>query len=562
MAGVSVAYFYIKENEQQLRDPNAILKTLAWQIAANDPVFKKHAAEICSTKKNIISAEQTWLSMFVAFYQSKANADKSAMLVVDGLDEAPRAARSTLLGLFKGLLSENADGTRPHIQVAVIGRVTLKSDMDFEREETFIQVSRGKNQDDLDRYIVDRLSTLDIIKKLGELDKQEAKKPPGKQNKPQAPAAKRKLKDRISSYAEGVFLWAKLLLDQIHDKDIREIEKILSRPPSSLESMVKHVYERLSAEEDDLEPIKRLLMWTAYAQRPLLFGEIELILSLPSRAPNLLLWDKFQGKLASIYELSIPEHSADDHSEGPEEAGNATEDLPDDECEREVQQEEKGERNEVDVYEKDNEDVNSEQEAHYLSADEGSDENDHRSDTSGFNLLDEEPGRGLDALAMGELPDVAGEHLHAYADWQSKTRITFSHLQFREFLVPKGKKNRRPIDLDIDTERSQLEITITCLELLEYGFDVQMNSKYLIDYPCRFFVQHLEFVDPASIDEEDCYKIVRGIYWLFHEDRGAKSLFNAPFDSDSDMWDDYWTTWLATNTHTNSIRTWLSHAEI
>ena len=557
---MSVGYFYIKENEQQLRDLNAILKTLAWQIAENDPVFKKHAAEICSTKKNIVSAEQTWLNLFVAFYQSKANADKSAMLVVDGLDEAPRAARSTLLGLFKGLLSENADGARPHIQVAVIGRITLKGDMDFEREEKFIQVSREKNQEDLDRYIVDRLSTLDIIKRLGELDKQEAKKPSKKQNKPQAPVAKRKLKDKISSYADGVFLWAKLLLDQIHDKDYREIEKILSRPPSSLESMVKHVYQRLSAEEDDLEPIKRLLTWTAYAQRPLLFGEIELILSLPSRAPNLLLWDKFQGKLASIYELSIPEHSADDDGEGPEEAGNATEDPPNDECERKVQQEEKGGRNEVDVNEKDNEDLSSEQEAHDLWADEGSDEDDHGSDTSDFKLLDDlETDRGLDALAMGELSDVAGEHLHAYADWQSKTRITFSHLQFREFLVL--KKNREPIDLDIDTERSQLEITITCLELLEFGFDVQMNSKYLIDYPCRFFVQHLELVDPASINNEDRYKIVRGIYWLFHEDRGVKSFFNAPVDSDSDMWDDYWTTWLATNTHTNSIRTWLSYAE-
>lgn len=143
--GVSIAYFYIKENEQQLRDPNTILKILAWQIAERDAAFKRHAVDVCSSKKKIVSAEQTWLNLFVAFYESVANVDRSTMLVIDGLDEASRAARSTLLGFFKGLLSESADGTRPRIQVAVIGRITLKGDMDFEREEKFIEVSREKN---------------------------------------------------------------------------------------------------------------------------------------------------------------------------------------------------------------------------------------------------------------------------------------------------------------------------------------------------------------------------------------------------------------------------------
>lgn len=552
---MSIAYFYIRENEQQLREPNAVLKTLAWQIAERDPIFKKHAANVCSSKRNIINVEQTWINLFVAFYQSIANADRSAILVVDGLDEAPRAVRCTLLGLFKGLLSDSAGGSRAHIQVAVIGRITLKGDMDFEREEKFIEVSREKNHEDLDRYIEDRLSTLNIIKRLGELDKLEARKPLQKQAKPQAPVARRKLKDKISSYADGVFLWAKLLLDQIHEKDYREIEKILSRPPSSLESMVKHVYQRLSAEEDDMEPIKCLLTWTAYAQRPLLFGEIELILSLPSRAPNLLLWDKFQGKLASIFELTIPEHDTDD---GSNQDVDLSENSVRDGNESETTDEGNDKLSETMTADDDGY-VNSDENEHEYASENGSD-GDDQSDTSDFKLLDDlEMDRGLDALAAGEISGVAGEHLHAYADWQSKTRVTYSHLQFREFLM--NRKHRDPIDLDIDTERSQLEIALTCFELLQFGFDAQQNSKYLIDYPCRYFVRHLEQIDPEGIDEEDRYRIVRGIYWLFHEDRGVRTYFNAPLDSESDMWDEYWTTWLASSTHTKNIRTWLASAD-
>ncbi|KAL8647887.1 MAG: hypothetical protein Q9226_006245, partial [Calogaya cf. arnoldii] len=540
-SGVSIAFFYIRENEQQLREPNTILKTLAWQIAENDPIFKKHAAEVCSSKRNIISVGQTWANLFVAFYQSIANADRSAILVVDGLDEAPRAVRSTLLGLFKGLLSVNA------------GRITLKGDMDFEREEKFIEVSRDKNQEDLDRYIEDRLSTLSIIKRLGELDKLEARKLMKKQSKPQAPVARRKLKDKILSYADGVFLWAKLLLDQIHEKDYREIEKILSRPPSSLESMVKHVCQHLSAEEEDLELIKCLLTWTAYAQRPLLFGEIELILSSPSRAPNLLLWDKFQGKLASIFELTISEHDSDDNGDdGLIEHGISERN------ESETMHDEDDELSKTETEDDHNKFVNANQNQGDRFSEDESDEADRQSDTGDFKLLDDlEMDRGLDVLAAGEISSVAGEHLHAYADWQSKTRITYSHLQFREFLV--NRKHRDPIDLDIDTERSHLGIALTCFELLQFGFDAHDNSKYLIDYPCRYFVRHLERIDPERLDEEDQYKVIRGICWLFREDRGLRTYSNAPYDSESDMWVDYWTTWLATSTHTRCIRTWLAY---
>ncbi|KAL8951463.1 MAG: hypothetical protein Q9222_002564 [Ikaeria aurantiellina] len=426
VARVSIAYFYIKENEQQLRDPNTILKTLAWQIAEQASAFKRHAAEVCSSKKKIISAEQTWLNLFLAFYASMANIDRSTMLVIDGLDEAPRAARSALLGFFKGLLSE------------------IAGDMDFEREEKFIEVSRAKNQQDLNRYIEDRLSGLSIIKRLVELDRLEAKKASKKPGKPQAPIGRKKLKDKISSNADGVFLWAKLLLDQIHDKDYREIEKILSRPPSSLENMVKHVYQRLSAEEDVIESIKKLLTWTAYAQRPLLFGEIELILSLPSRAPNLLLWDKFEGSFASIYEMTIPEHKESDESEVQEDkvvTVNAEESVQ--------EAEDSGHDDSVAKESDDFSEFEGQDELDTLSAADSAD-NDGSSDTSDSKLLDDiEMDRGLEALAVGELSTVAGEHLHAYTDWQSKTRITFSHLQFREFLVL--KKQREPIDLDIES---------------------------------------------------------------------------------------------------------------
>ncbi|KAL9034487.1 MAG: hypothetical protein Q9180_005380 [Flavoplaca navasiana] len=98
--------------------------------------------------------KQTWANLYAAFYSSLANADSSMLLVLDGLDEAPR-----------------------EVSRHVIGRITVKGYMEFEREDRFIVVPYEKDQEDLDRHVEVRSSTISIIKRRIELDKAEAKKP-------------------------------------------------------------------------------------------------------------------------------------------------------------------------------------------------------------------------------------------------------------------------------------------------------------------------------------------------------------------------------------------------
>jgi hypothetical protein len=56
----------------------------------------------------------------------------------------------------------------------------------------------------------------------------------------------------------------------------------------------------------DHDSVRKMLAWVAYARRPLLFGEINLILSLAARRPNLLLWASLRGRFASIVHLKFP----------------------------------------------------------------------------------------------------------------------------------------------------------------------------------------------------------------------------------------------------------------
>ena len=556
-SGVAVAFFYVKENEAQLRDANTILKTLAWQIAHVDPVFKKHAVEVCKFKKKIITPEETWSNLFLAFYKPIRTVDHSAILVIDGLDEASKFVRATILGLCKDLLVQDSSGVRLRVQVAIIGRITLKGDMEFEREEKFIEVSPEKNKDDIDKYIEKRLSELELLKKLEKLDKAQIRKPTKQQSKPIAPSVRRKLKDKILTSADGIFLWAQLLLDQIQKKEAHEIEKILNSPPQSLEDMVRHVFERLAAEEDDLNTIKQLLSWMAYARRPLCFGEIDLILSLPSGSPNLLLWDAFRGKFASIFHLVFPEGYIEDVNEiGPSpdasigESGRQADESSlvsgDNRSEGDQQSNEGEDREEIEGSDAD--------EGSYIDGNES--DTDEKDET--FKLFNVDADRGLEALASGVFNEELAT-IHAYSDFQLRTVIMFSHQQFRDFLVP--QQDRAPMALDIDNRRSQIEITITCLDILRLGHAERRESRYLADYPSRNFFHHLQSIDSAIIEAEDRRKILDGLYWFFHELAGTRALVFAPPDSDSPAWNEYWMTWVAADKYTKTVRGWFEQID-
>jgi hypothetical protein len=104
--------------------------------------------------------------------------------------------------------------------------------------------------------------------------------------------------------------------------------------------------------------------------------------------------------------------------------------------------------------------------------------------------------------------------------------------------------------------RVHIDITRTCLEILRLSLALQGDTRYLVDYPAKHFVWHLESIDMKSVEDEDKQEILSGLYWLFHEPAGVKSLILAAGDGEDDGYDLFWRTWLSSNTHTGAIRAW------
>ena len=533
--GVSVGYSYIKENKEILRDPNVILKTIAWQITLVDRMFRKHAASVCKSPRATVTAEDTWENLFLDFYQSDRARDRHAVIILDGLDEAPAAARMILLGLLRNVVAVRRGTTRPRIQFAVFGRATLRGDMHFRREEKYIEVSSIKNRNDIDSYIQKRLEEVEILKELRKV------KPNGPQ---QANKTGKRIKKKVLDGADGVFLWAKLLLDQITRKDLTQIEKILANPPPNLDEMIWSVFDRLSKDQDmDHESVRRMLAWVAYSRRPLLFGEIDLILSLPTRRPNLLLWTSLRGKFASIFHLNFPKGYDPEEEDEVEESPKQ---INPDDNEQSTQEEEDSPAFD------------------FTGDDDEDEEGDDATQSSGSTVLSAQADRGLESLAVATTSNDKDDSLHVFSDPQMKTVVTFSHQRIRDFIVREGSPNtRRKAAMDVypNVQRVQLDITLTCLDVLRLGLALQFDTRYLVDYPAKHFVWHLESIDIKSVEDEDKQQILSKLYWLFHDPAGVKSLLVAAGDGEDDGYDVFWRTWLGSNVHTQTVRAWFGESE-
>lgn len=198
--GTSIGYFFIKENVEDLRNPNNIFKTMAWQIQQTDAGFRNHSARCCEFDNKVVRAEDTWENLFLDYYQGPLSDGRQAILVVDGLDETTIDVQRRILRLIKGYVSRVRSGIPHRIQFAVFGRSTLRPELKrvkLDREEKIIEVSPSKNHQDMSNYITNRVKELDIVKAM-------RRKAPGGPEK--AKKFARGIRRKVLDGAGGVFL--------------------------------------------------------------------------------------------------------------------------------------------------------------------------------------------------------------------------------------------------------------------------------------------------------------------------------------------------------------------
>lgn len=533
---LTTAYFFIKENNEVLRNTNNILKSLAWQLTCQDSNFKLHVAEVSKQRARTITAEDTWENVFLDYYEC-IRPCRPATIVIDGLDEATSHTRKTLLTLLENSKFSLQSSNPPPIQFAIVGRTSLRHDLEFLRHERtyYIEISKHKNHDDINSYICKRLEEVEILR---ELRRRKAIK--------KANRIGIQLRNKILEGADGVFLWAKLLIDTIMHKDLVQIESILNDPPSSLDDMIWSVFDRLAKDEDlDGNLIRRIILLCSYARRPLRFGEIDLFLSLPSRKTHYLLWNHIRGKLSSVFDCKFP--PGYDPDEGR--YGN------NEQKETEMESSQAATPGSRESQESDDEEFDFSGD---VDDDEDDPDSDGDADTLGGTTLDSSSW-SLDSLSA----DSTNQHL---SKEQRQTEIAFSHIRFKDYVVREGRavtRKQTPCSLIPDAGSAQVNLLILSLdafrlELFPDQTPGVSDPHYLVEYPLRNFVSHMKETDRKHISDTEYCRVIEGLFWLFGTERGAECHIKANhfYDEWHSTYDEFWHTWVSARANLQLIQDW------
>ncbi|KAK8244134.1 hypothetical protein HDK90DRAFT_501620 [Phyllosticta capitalensis] len=249
-------YFFFRFNHQEKRSLSDLLRSLALQIARDVPNFKRTLVELSSEGFRLGKADASliWRKVFEERL-FRMDLDYPLYWVIDALDESdsPRA----LLDLLRSLSNIDSEMS---IRICIVSRKVEALTLAFDRLAKSVPLSRVEkagsdhNYDDI-RLLVDQ----ELSYMRGSSDLRE------------------KVKQKIMSRAEGNFLWARLVVEDIQRCHTEEaIHEALDEIPGEL----SRLYQRMEAtlldglRKSDRCLARALLQWTICSRRPLHLSEL------------------------------------------------------------------------------------------------------------------------------------------------------------------------------------------------------------------------------------------------------------------------------------------------
>jgi hypothetical protein len=281
---ISVAYFYVKDRDQDLQDLSTVLKSLSYQITLVDSVYRNYVFGVLSRPDAVATPRKLWENLFLNFFRSDRDLPNFAMIVLDGLDEAPRKTIKELFVLLQDLADPSEFGIR--LSWAFFSRPELAEFLEPKFSRVMAKVEVGnKNEGDIAQYIKVRIINVLVVKQSILL-----------KNKMIARKLARDIRDKIMTKADGMFFKVVLIMDQINDKERENsVFEAIEEAPPKLEEMIAHVFEKLMLNEDvDKSDLNELLLWVSFAKRELLVSELYAVLKVRTGQAYVFLQDRSQ----------------------------------------------------------------------------------------------------------------------------------------------------------------------------------------------------------------------------------------------------------------------------
>ena len=252
--GVACQYFFFKFNEPSKRSLSTFLRSIAYQIAREIPAFKRslieHATE--GLKLERANSGLIWKKLFESILFAM---DLSVPLywVVDALDESesPKA----LLELLRSVTSSQTS-----LRVLIFSRKTEPLSLAFGRLASSLPLERiEKDGSEFNSIDIHTLVESEIKHMRG------------------SDELRHRVAKIVESRAQGSFLWARLVLEDIVDCHSEEaIQEVLNDIPRDMNNLYRRMELTIlnNPRKSDTALAKTLLQWTICASRLLTLKEL------------------------------------------------------------------------------------------------------------------------------------------------------------------------------------------------------------------------------------------------------------------------------------------------
>ena len=259
----SVAYFYVKNDNKSTCSVNNLLKCIAFQLAHSNSEYGSFATIVCRDQRRVRIAEDTWKALFEDYF-SVNHFHGSARVIIDGIDEAPIKEQELLLKLMKRLRKKGYQNSCK-LQFLILGRLEIIRQWPG-NPPPYLEVSATKMSTDVVKYIKKNTKRVKLLRHKTKAERE---------------TLESRIVERLQEGAAGMFLWARLLLEEIIDQPRpSDIERLLASPPKVyqlLETIIERLVRDSKSSGNDL---KDMLIWSTFATRELYLGEMKLLLEL------------------------------------------------------------------------------------------------------------------------------------------------------------------------------------------------------------------------------------------------------------------------------------------
>ncbi len=478
---VCVAYFYVKEHDQALQDLENVLKSISYQISRADADFRTHLLGVLQEPEATATPRGIWANVLSGFF-SRPDLPNSAMIVLDGLDEAPRQMLKDLFSLLEA--SARTDSVR--ISLALFAWPEIAEHFQPRVAQDLSKINIGdKNKGDIAVYIKEHITEIMVVRLTME-----------QQSRKAAIKLARHIRYRIMAKVDGMFFKAVLIMNELYGKETASaVYASIEASPPKLDAMIAHAFERLLQNDDvDKEHLRELLVWVCAAKRPLTIAELYATLKKRTGKPYDAIEVRLRGKFASIFKLSRRSIGSD--SNGDEETGAAP--------------------------------TRSSTFDFDIDDDDGLENSDDEDEWSGtVNTGGDDESQAADSAF--ETAPLNAETLERF--WS--TEVTFSHSSIRQFLVEGGREaDTAKFGLAVDVNAAEAHVICHLLQRLRHGFRSVPNSRSspncdYFDYAASFFLDHLMSVDMDKLPDEELQNIVQQICKLFLQCDAMTTLVEA-----------------------------------